>query len=205
MPGQTLTTDAIILGRRPASDAFQSFTAFSVEQGSLQLQQRLPQKISANSVLLDLFDEASLSLETSNQGRSWFVKEVRILARQTAIGHSYDALERASAFATLVARNEVPEEGREKVYLLLRLALGAFATSERADIVYLKSLYCFARDEGYPVRAQWLESLNSTDRGTVTMVLQQPVAGQTAPPETVARLQHRLEDYLRGYTEILLE
>jgi hypothetical protein len=57
------------------------------------------------------FDEAFLSLESSNQGRTWFVREARILCRSAGIGRSYEALRAASAFAALIARN--PRRGRE--------------------------------------------------------------------------------------------
>jgi uncharacterized protein (DUF2164 family) len=36
-------------------------------------------------------------------------------------------------------------------------------------------------------------------------LLNQPVAGQTTEPAVVAKLLHRLEDYLRSHTEILLD
>ena len=51
---------------------------------------------------LDLFDEAALALESSNQGRTWFVKEARLVTRHPSIGASYESLLRASSLAELV-------------------------------------------------------------------------------------------------------
>ena len=203
MPGQPLTTDAIFLLKRPPADTFQSLTLFSPTHGLLLALQRLPKKSAATAVTLDLFDEAALFLETANQGHTWFIKEPRLLTRHPALGRDYETLRHASSLATFVARNPVPEESRARIYTLLRDALAAFAVHQRPDIVYLKSLYRLARDEGHPVKQQWFPTLPAADREIVATLLNQPVAAQTTDPATVERLQKRLADYLREHTEIL--
>lgn len=204
MPAQSLQTDAFVLLTQPPSDNFQSLSAFSPEHGALLVLQRIPKK-PGNSTILDLFDEASLLLETSNQGRTYFIKEARLLTRNIEIGRSYDALRLASALAALIARNPVHDESRPGVAALLRSAFAAFGRTERPDIVYLKSVYRFARDEGYPLKEHWFPTLPSSDRAVLATLLNRPVAEQTADRELVARLQQRLEEYLRGNTEILFE
>lgn len=205
MPGLTLQTDALVLLKQPPADTFQTLTIFSAEHGVLMVLQRLPKKNSSGSVLLDLFDEASLLLESSNQGRTWFVREPRLLARHAGIGRSYDSLRFASTLAALAARNPGPGESHAPVADLLRTAFAAFAGSPRPDLVYFKSLYRFARDEGYPVKQEWLASLPAAQRTAAAEILSQPLAAQTAEAAAVARLTHRLEDYLRAHTEILLD
>ena len=163
MPGQTLTTEAFVIEKRPPADAFQTFGLFSPEHGNLLALQRVPRKTSSSHSSADLFDEVSVMLESSNQGRTWFMKEVRIDRRRTAIGRSYDALRFASALVSVISRNHVHEESRENVALLLRTSLDAFGTASRPDVVYLKSLYLFARDEGYPVKQEWAPSLRGKD------------------------------------------
>ena len=125
--------------------------------------------------------------------------------RHADLGRSYDALRFASALAALVARNPVEEESRAAVTDLLRGALAAFASGARPDIVYFKSVYRFARGEGYPLKQQWFPTLPSADRTTVATLLNRPLAEQTAEAAAVARLQRRLDEYLRGHTEILVE
>ncbi len=192
-----------MLGKRPPSDAFLPLTIFSVSGGSVLALQRISKK--NTSATLDLFDEAALILETSGQGPASFVKEVRVLTRLTGIGRSYDTLQFASRFAALVARNPVSEDSRTSIYALLRQAFTAFSRSERPDIVYLKSLYRFCRDEGYPLKQAWAPTLPATDQTALASVLNQPLVEQTAESKRVARLQRRLEDYLRTETEILLD
>ena len=205
MPGPSLTTDAFVLLRRPPADTFQTFTSFSAEHGILLVIQRISRKSASTLAPLDLFDEASLVLESSNQGPAWFVKEARVLHRPVDIARNYDALRLASTLAALIARNPGPEESRARIYAWLRQAFRSFASSSRPDIVYLKSLYLFSRDEGYPVKQEWFVTLPAADRASLAELLNQPLASQTAAPAVVARLQRRLEEYLRGHTEILLD
>ncbi len=206
MPALPLQTDAFVLLKRPPSDTFQTLTIFSAEHGPLLVLQRLAKKKSAAATApLDLFDEASLQLESSNQGHTWFVKESRLVTRHAELGRSYDTLRLASALAALVARNTVAEESRAAVAALLRQAFASFASGARPDFVWFKSLYRFARDEGHPLKEQWFPTLPAADRTAVATLLNQPLAAQTAAPEIVARLTRRLEEYLRGHTEILVD
>ncbi len=204
MPGQTLTTEAIVIDRRPPTDAFQALGLFSPEHGNLHALQRIPRKASSPNAVPDLFDEVSAMLESSNQGRTWFVKEARVTVRRAGIGRSYDALRFASALVAVISRNHVHEESRENVALMLRTALDAFAAAGRPDIVYLKSLYVFARDEGYPVKQEWAPSLGGRESASAARILGRPLEGQDAAPEEVERLRRSLEGYLGERTEIVI-
>ena len=204
MPGQQLQTTAFILARQPSgSDAFEQLTGFSPEHGVLHLLRRMKQtKTSATP--LDLFDEAELWLESSSQGRTWFVKEHRFIQRHDGIGRSYDALRTAVALGKLLTRNPVPDESRAAVVHQLRTSLGALAGGGRPDIVWVKSLYCLLRDEGYPVKQQWWPALQAADREIAAQVINQPLAAQTAEPAAVTRVTKRLEEWVAGETEIKL-
>ncbi len=205
MPGQSLSFDAFVLAKRPPTEAFQPLTVFCVEHGILRVLQRQPRKSAGTISPLDLFDEAALTIESSNQGQTWFLKEARILSRHSTIGRNYSALLHASAVSSLIARNPVPDESRGAVAKLLKQALSAFAASARPDIVRLKSVYLFARDEGHPVAQQWFPTLPASDRSELAKLLNQPLAAQDASPAVVERLTARLEEYLRGHTEIVFD
>jgi hypothetical protein len=204
MPGQQLQTTAFILAKQPSgSDAFEQLTAFSGTDGLLHCLRRLSQgKINATAI--DLFDEAELWLESSNQGRTWFIKEHRFVQRYEGIGRSYDALRAASAFATLIVRNSVPDESRDSIVALLRSTFTALATGGRPDITWLKALYCFLRDEGYPVKQQWWPALSGDDREMTAGLLNQPLSGQTASSGAVIRITAQLETWVQAETEIRL-
>lgn len=208
MPGQQIQTTAFILSRQPSgSDKFEQMTAFSAEHGilfCLSRQAKSAKTTARGEGSLDLFDEAEIWLESTNQGRTWFLKENRLIQRHDGIGRSYEALKTASAIGALIARNPVPDESRESVVGLLRTSFGALASGGRADIVWLKTLYSLLRDEGYPVKQQWWPQLPPDNRETAVQLLNLPLAVQTAGPEHVTVITRRLEDWVASETEIRL-
>ncbi|HET7535466.1 MAG TPA: hypothetical protein VFJ90_03375 [Candidatus Didemnitutus sp.] len=212
MPGQQFQTTALLLARQPSgSDSFEQITAFSEEHGVLLCLARIP-KASATARAaakrsegtLDVFDEAELWLESSNQGRTWFIKEHRRITHRPGLGRSYETLQAAARLATLILRNPVPDESRTAIAALLRQSVGALEQGARPDLVWLKALFCLLRDEGYPVKQQWWQQLTGADRDVAAQVLNQPLAGQATEPPAVARIVRRLEDWVRAETEIRL-
>jgi len=210
VPGLTLSTQGIVLLKRPPKERFQPLTVFSAEHGHLALWQRMSKSggtgktAKAATAPLDLFDEAEILAESPNQGQSWFIKEARLLHRPSGIARSYDTLRHACDFAATLARNRVPAEVRPGVMALLRRALAAFDAHDRPDITHLKALYSFARDEGYPLRQHWLPTLSGEHRALAQTLLARPLSEQSPPPETVAQLHRHLCDYLQHHTEILV-
>ncbi len=215
MPQQLQTTAFVLARRISGSDSFESLSLFGIEHGVLLSQMRRPKASSSTTSArrssaprsegwLDLFDEAEFWLESSNQGRTWFIKEHRLLHRHAGPGRSYDSLRCASALAALLLRNPVPDESREPLAALLRQTFAALAAHDRADIVWLKTLFCFLRDEGYPVKQHWWPHLPPDLRDPAAQLLNQPLAAQSAGAATVARLTRHLEDWLQAETEIKL-
>jgi len=218
MPALTVNTDAIVLLRRPStSDSFQTFSVFSAEHGEMLVLQRIAKGGGkkgrsgggGGGAALDLFSEVSLALESSNQGRTWFVKEARLVKDAGGIGRDYETLLRASEFAALIARNTIAAESRGRVHALLRQVFAAFAGgagSGLADIIYFKAVYRFARDEGYALKEQWFAALPPAERDLAAALINKPLAELAAPPppEAVGILRKKLESYLREQTEILM-
>lgn len=201
MPARQLQTTAFVLGRQPGgADNFEQLALFGSEHGLLIALQRITKKSTATPA--DLLDEAEFSLESRNEGRTWFVREHRLVHRPAAIGASYDALRCASALARLVRQNPIAEESRPSVVELLRQSFAALAAGHRPDLVWLKALYCFARDEGLPVKQQWWTQLGDTDRTAASEILTQPLASQSPAPAAVARLVQRLEYWIAAETDI---
>jgi hypothetical protein len=206
VPGIQLQTAATVLSRQPAgSDAFELLAAFSAEHGLLQCLRRLSTKAATNRTPLDLFDAADLWLESSNQGRTWFIKEHRLLRRHAGIGRSYAALRRAAAFSALLTRNPVSDESRPAVATLLAQCLDALDAGAPPDVVWLKTLYCFARDEGYAVKQQWWPQLPAADQAAATRLLNTPLAELAGSDAAAAGLVTDLEQWFAGHTEIRLQ
>jgi recombinational DNA repair protein (RecF pathway) len=198
-----LQTAGFVLQKPPAEDRYQQVLVFSADQGHLRCFQRLSSRQPAAP--LDLFDELAATLTSSNQGRTWFFSEVRVVRRFAGIGLSFAALREASAFATLLARNAMHEDSRDAAYALLGTALQAWSEGARPDIVSLKALYSFARAEGYPVKEEWAAGLRGSDRENVRRLLNEPLAAVAeTDPDAVARLLERLRRYLRDSTDIAM-
>jgi recombinational DNA repair protein (RecF pathway) len=205
LPAAILQTEVLVLLKRPPAESYQSCTLFSPEHGVLSAFIRVP-RTSAPKLALDLFDEASITLESSNQGRTWFVRDGRVLHRAVGIGRSYEALRAASVLAALIARNPPAQEGRAPVSTLLRTSLDALASGGNPDVVLFKSVYRYARDEGYPVKEEWLPGLPAAERADAERLLRTPLADlEPAAAAAAAALQPRLDAYLRHHTEILLD
>jgi len=209
LPAVVLNTEALVLLKRPPAERFQACTLFSADHGILLVFIRVSQRAASKQRLaLDLFEEAAVQLESSNQGRTWFLREARVLTRATAIGRSYEALRAASAFAALVARNSPAPETHARIWALLRAAFAAFGGPADPAVVLFKSMYRFARDEGHPLPQEWLPSLPAAQRRAAEHLLRTPLADldpAAADGTVLAELQRRLEEYLRGHTEMMLE
>lgn len=208
MPNPSLATEGWVLFKKPPAETFQTFVVFSAEHGNLTVLKRMARTAGgSNQPAMDLFDEVELQIESRNQGQTWFVHELRLITRFGEIGRSYDSLRLASDFAALVCRNHVGQDSRARLYTLLRTSFSAFATAAHPEVVYFKSLYCFARDEGYPLKQQWLPTLPKALREQAEFLLRSPLAGLPADSgkdPQLALLQSRLEDYLRGHTDVLV-
>jgi hypothetical protein len=192
----SLATEFLVLDRTPGSEGWIRLTAFSATEGRLECMQRLSSKPSAAVPPLDLFDHVRATLETRNQGRTWFLREAQPLRRRTGLGASYATLTHACRLARVIARTPIHDDSRSAVAALIDRALDAWETGIRPDAVYFKSLFLLARDEGFPVREEWLRQLAADERATTETILRQPAAEQTTAEPEVRRLSHALEDYL---------
>jgi hypothetical protein len=206
MPALTMQLEACVLSRGTGGEKCDTLKLYSADHGPLTAYHRRIKKEGGGSA--DLFDDISCTLTSSNQGRTWFTKEVLVLRRRAGLGASYETLSYASRLATLVARNPVTEESRADVALLLRQALDSLvAGTHPPGLIYLKGLYRFALEEGYPVKQHWLQDMHASLRVLAGSLLHSPLAAIDASKLEMASLEtliHRLEEYLRGHTELSL-
>jgi hypothetical protein len=203
VPGLSLQVQGFVLEKSPRGDRFQPLALFSPEQGLLRCYQRISLRNPGPAI--DLFDELSATLTSSNQGHTWFFKELHVDHRHPGIGLRFEALAEASALAALIVRNPVHEEGRARICRLLRETLGALETGAPAAIVGLKALYSFARDEGYPVKEEWLAGLRGSEREHAVALLHTPIASIDADlADHAPRILARLRRYLKESTELTI-
>ncbi|WP_404423522.1 hypothetical protein [Nibricoccus sp. IMCC34717] len=200
MARPSLTTEVFVLGTHPPAEKFARLDAFSADHGTLLAYQRL----SRRTATLDLFDRATVELDAAPQGEAWFVRDASVTERQEGIARSFEALRCASLFARCITANPVPAESRRQMFDLIGQALRSFASGIRPDITLFKSLFVFARDEGLPVRQQWLATLSRNDQERAQELLTKPVREQQLPPAEVSALLRKLCDYLVNESELRL-
>lgn len=201
MSGPSHQTEAHVLAKAPHAGDHLVLTCFSPADGLLTALLRPPRNQKTDtSPTPDLFDRLHLTL---NHGRAaptggpWFVREYRLLTRHAALGRDYATLASASRLARLVTRNPIPEDSRVAIDALLTRALTALGRDgTRPELIYFKSLYCLARDEGLPLKQEWLPALPPADRDLVASALNQPATSAEPGAPDLSRLTKRLESYL---------
>ena len=194
-------TEAHVLAKAPHAGDHLVLTCFSPADGVLTALLRLPRNQKTDtSPAPDLFDRLALTL---NHGRSapgagpWFVREYRLLTRHVALGRDYATLASASRLARLITRNPIPEDSRAAIDALLTRAFTALGREgTRPELIYFKSLYCLARDEGLPLKQEWLPALPTADRDLAASALNQPATSSEPAAPDLSRLTKRLETYL---------
>lgn len=211
MPGPTHQTEAHVLARAPHTGDHLVLTCFSPDDGLLTALLRITRNQKPDTAPPpDLFDRLAVTLEHgrgSPAGGLWFVREHRLLMRHTGIGRDYEPLAAASRLARLITQNPGPEDSRVAIDALLTQAFAAFSRpAARPDMVYFKSLYRLTRDEGLPLKQEWLPSLPPEDRLLVAAALQLTSDAPEAPPAAdVIRLAKRLEAYLVSHHDVRVD
>ena len=202
MPGPLHSTEIHVLAKATHAGDQLILTGLSPEDGLLTTLLRLPRASApAANPAPDLFDRLALTLEHgrgSPVGGPWFVREHRLLMRHSTIGRSYEALAAASRLARIITRNPGAQDTRAGIDTLLTRAFAAFARpAARPELVFFKSLYVFARDEGLPLKEEWLPLLPPADRDLAAAALALPADAPEAPAAVVlARLTQNLASYL---------
>ena len=205
MPSPIQQTQAIVLGRKESGESYWHLNLFSAIDGPLPVLLRKPSaKRSPKLSIPDLFDQIDVQLQGGRQGKSYFVEDLRILKHNIELAHHYQALIHASQFAHILWRNLTHAEHFEPIHTLLLQALEAFSQGVRPEVVHLKALYLFAREEGYPVREHWIATLPAALAKDAKHALSNPPNGDQPPSDKTENLLHLLQHYLKSHTDILI-
>jgi recombinational DNA repair protein (RecF pathway) len=184
MSRRVLAVHGVVLARRETAGGFERLDLLAPGQGLLACMRRVSQR--KGQVLPDLFDVCACVLEARESG-AWFVKEYELLRRHGGIGARYAALREAGAWARIVLANAPHMESVDALHALTLQALDAWERGGDPEAVLLKALYVFGRDEGLPVKEQWLRELPGAQREAAGQILSTPAAEQEgAAPEAGA-------------------
>ena len=176
------------------------YRVFSPEAGLLALYKRVSSKTA--SALPDIFDAISARVSKASGGDLMFVEEFEILGRRTGLAADYAAFCAACDIARIVAKNTRYLEEFARLHSALEGALDALEAGACADVVKVKFLYVFARDEGYPVKESFARSLDGGDLKLLSRLLSAPSSECGADSDGAARLLFALERWLYSSTDI---
>ena len=196
MPYETI--NAFILTREPSGESMQRLRLFTERLGILTVYRRESRRKTGANIPPDLFDRLEAVIETRNEARTWFLKEYLITRRFPGIGRTYRALEYASRFASVLMKNPLHADAAADLFIALENALAAWENASSPEVVYLKALYLYARNEGFAVREDWLRHLPPSRSATADTLIHRPLADQPhdALPHAVPLIEN-LESWLQ--------
>jgi recombinational DNA repair protein (RecF pathway) len=190
----------LVLGREPSGESHLLLSLLEPSEGVHPCLIRANRRGEGRP---DLFDEAEVTLERARGGSNRFVRDYRVLRRQSGIGRSPQALERASRLGNLVRRNPPPPESAPVAYRIVLETLSAMASRPRPDAAYLKALWLLLKDGGWPVEADWLGRIGAR-ASEAAAVLAAPLDAQTVDAAGVAALSQDLERWAAGEVHYVL-
>ena len=197
--------EALVLKTEPIGESFLKVHLLTTDSGIYLCLKRIPKK-AIDSSLPDIFDQAFIKLETSQQGTMRFVKEYRISKRREQIGHDYKILSSASYLSQLLVNNAAHLPESKTLFNLATRSFDAFAAGKVPEIVLLKSLYLILTNEGFPVRESWWPSIPSNLHSLAKSLLH-----QSAPLQIEADEKKRCQGicdhlilWMRLHTDLIL-
>jgi len=144
----------------------------------------------------DLFDTGHARISRPKQGELIFLSEYQPTRRRTGIAKSYERLTITSRFAEIIRKNaqHLPEPA--SVFALSEQFFNSIESEPAPKASYLKTLYLLAKNEGLPVREDWVSGLGQQGQRDLASILRKSLAEQ--PDDTVIfdHLMRSLEDWL---------
>lgn len=197
--------EAVVLKTEPSGESFLKLHLLTAESGIFLCLKRISKK-AGTSTAPDLFDQAEIILETSQQGTMRFVKEYQLIRRRERIGQNYRSLSSASRLSQLLVINAAHMPESQVLFELTARAFDAFAEGKAPEVVLLKSLYLLLKDEGYPVRESWWPTLRADLRESAKRLLSEPSPAQIDKPErdTCERIEQHLTQWMRHHTDLIV-
>ncbi len=203
MPSPRLSTEGFLLSKEVAGESYQRYQIFSQGEGLLLCLQRFSTK-KTPKVQPDLFDRAQIDLEKPQSGIAWFLRDYRIISRHNGLAGNYKTFLLASEFAALLLKNLSHVETFEKLFSLTAIALESWEKGYNPEVVLLKTLYLFARHEGYPVKEDWWRNLPPNERAQATRILNKKIESLNFDEDVPGSLLNNIKEWITRETDILL-
>ncbi|MDP0494715.1 MAG: hypothetical protein Q7Q73_00780 [Verrucomicrobiota bacterium JB024] len=202
MPAEAVQLEALILGRELTGENHLRLSLLEPETGRREVFFRQTQANKGTPP--DLFDRGEFHLEAAKSGRAWFVREFRLLRRLSGIATRYAAFQAAAEWALFLRHNAVHCQDPATVYDIALKTFGALESAAQPEAALLKGFFLFSRQEGWPVREQWLRGLPATEAETAARILNTPLEALDTEPEAARRLARALKNWLAARDDVEL-
>jgi hypothetical protein len=199
LSGVTLSSD-------PAGDRFVRVRIFDQALGLSAALFRLPGKKSGQSAPPDLFDDLECQLNPLRSGSSIpFVAEYQKARSYRELARNPSHFLSASEIARFYLNNGSHLLDPQPRLELLRTALDSFSRTLVPKVVLLKLYFCFARDEGLPVRESWLSCLPQVLTEETRRALTRPVCEIGLDANRIEELVESIKLWMNAETELRVE
>ena len=197
--------ESLVLKTASSGESFLKLYLLTIQNGVFLCLKRIPKK-ALHSSIPDIFDQALITLETSQQGTMRFVKEYQITQRREQIGHNYRSLSSASFFSQLLVSNAAHLPESKTLFNLTARSFDAFAAGKVPEIVLLKSLYLVLTNEGFPVRESWWPTVPSNLTSLAKRQLQAsaPIQIEAGEKKHCQSICDHLIDWMRLHTDLIV-
>lgn len=203
MPTPEIATHAIALGHEPRGETYIAYRLLSSERGALTGLVRRSSKANAQPNI-DLFDEGEFRIEIKPGSFSGFIKDAQIQRKRPLLARNYEAFEAAARLAKIILANPAHDENLIEIFELLNKGLDAWETRSNPHATYLKCLYLYCRQEGYPIKEEWAKRLPPAEKSFVAQALNRPLHELAPEAEPLKSAINSLEHYIRHHTHIRL-
>ena len=197
--------ESLVLKTAPSGESFLKLYLLTIQNGVFLCLKRVPKK-ALHSSIPDIFDQALITLETSQQGTMRFVKEYQITQRREQIGHNYRSLSSASFLSQLLVSNAAHLPESKTLFNITARSFDAFAAGKVPEIVLLKSLYLVLTNEGFPVRESWWPTVPSNLTSLAKRQLQAsaPMQIDAGEKKHCQGICDHLIDWMRLHTDLIV-
>ena len=169
MSSNSSSIEITVLGIKKINDIHNKLDFISPIKG---LDFCLIRERSKTNPLPDLFDTSLVTFnQKSKNDEIKFIKEYNPIKKRLNIANSYNAFNNACIFSLFLTNNIKYIPDPHETYTLSLKAFNAFERNLPSDIILFKAIYTFLKDEGFPVKESWLNSLNSRTRSTAKKIL----------------------------------
>lgn len=176
---------------------------FLREQGLFHVLARFSRKSGPGKDLPDYLAVGEVTLRRKGPEQPAWLQEFSPEAGFPGLGGDYRRLQAASRLAAFFSANLPHMEEFASAWDLLHSALGAMETAAVPEVVPLKTVFLFARAEGYPMHQSWLEGQPVSRRKALAEALRRPVAECSADARDLLQWQEDLFRFLAAETPLL--